>query len=297
MFGAPRLPLASGRHRARLRPSLGLTRSRIARPPALVCDAVQFASGANLSDADTSCLTRAGGLTGAADAYAGVCSAWVDPNDASLTDCKLLVGVTAVLGTTSIFSWIFQSNDSNHTHKLLFKDGGGAGIGNPSYSNVPGATRGSGWIHVCACWDLAHGFVDFFTNGVRDSVGFGALTPLAANSPPADFTGGDWFVNRSDDVGINQVSGFGLAELYFAPGDFINLRLPENMRRLRTPSGKPANLGKNGELVTGRQPAIYMHTDDGESATNFQLNKGYGGAFGSTLNGQTFATASTSPSD
>lgn len=287
-------------------PSLGLKASRRAAPPGLIVDAVQFASGANLSNADSSRLARGAALTGVADTHRGILSAWVDPNAATLTDCNMLYGAPTIGSVTRSLAWSCQSNDANHTHKLQLWNAAGVSMAQFQYFNepsplIPGGpvwVRSAGFAHFAAAWDLARGYCELFFQGRPEVfIPFNVVRTLVANPDPVGYSAAlDWGVNAAID-GINQLSGYGLAELYFAPGDFLDLRQADNMRRLITPTGKPANLGKNGELVTGRQPAIYMHLDDGETTNNFQANKGYAGAFTLTLNGQTYATSSVSPSD
>ncbi len=91
--------------------------------------------------------------------------------------------------------------------------------------------------------------------------------------------------------GYGQCIAGDISDWWFAPGQFVDWSNPANMAKVRDPiTGKPVNLGANGELVTGIAPAIFFSGD----ATGFATNKGTGGAF--SLTGA-LTNASTSPSD
>lgn len=107
-----------------------------------------------------------------------------------------------------------------------------------------------------------------------------------------DFPGmNDWSVGMEPDLGSKMNAR--LAELWFAPGFYIDFSVEANRRLFRSESGKPVNLGSDGS-APGVQPAIYLHLDDGEAPANFALNRGYGGDFNIT---GTLTTAASSPSD
>ena len=102
-----------------------------------------------------------------------------------------------------------------------------------------------------------------------------------------DFTVADWAIGANPD-GNNKLVG-DLAELWFAPGVYIDLSVVANRRKFRTAAGKPAYLGPTGAIPTGTAPLIYM---SGATAS-WESNNGTGGGF--TEHGA-LADASISPS-
>ena len=80
-----------------------------------------------------------------------------------------------------------------------------------------------------------------------------------------------------------------MAELWYAPGVYIDLSVVANQRKFRTAAGKPAYLGPTGAIPTGTDPLVYM---SGVTAT-WKTNKGTGGGF--TEHGA-LADAGTTPS-
>lgn len=81
-----------------------------------------------------------------------------------------------------------------------------------------------------------------------------------------------------------------MADVYFAPGQFLDLTVEANRRKFIDANGKPVDLGADGSTPTGTAPAVFFSGD----ASGFATNKGTGGAF--TLTGS-LTNASTSPSD
>lgn len=69
-----------------------------------------------------------------------------------------------------------------------------------------------------------------------------------------------------------------LREFMWWPGVFIDWTSPANLAKVYS-SGAPVNVGNNGELVTGTQPAIYLSLRTGESAGAFLANRGTGGSY------------------
>ena len=107
-----------------------------------------------------------------------------------------------------------------------------------------------------------------------------------------DYTKEDCVVGAQGD-GTFKFDGC-LAELYFAPGQYLDFSIVANRRKFISASGKPIQLGRRGELPTGTAPLVYQHLDKGEAVANFATNRGPGGDF--TITG-TPDTGSTSPSD
>lgn len=148
---------------------------------------------------------------------------------------------------------------------------------------VAGAT----WRHLLASWDLASaGASHLYINDVSDK------NELVFTNDTIDYTLGDFGVGAGTAGGA-KTNGC-LAEVYFAPGQYLNFADSSNRRKFITVEGYPANLGSDGATPTGTAPAVYLHLDDAEAVANFATNRGSGGNF--TITG-TLDTGSTSPSD
>lgn len=74
--------------------------------------------------------------------------------------------------------------------------------------------------------------------------------------------------------GIHKYSG-DAAELYLAPGRYLDFTVTANRRKFFDANGRPVNKGNNGSIPTGSQPLIYLSGNK----SNFHKNKGYGGDF------------------
>ena len=98
----------------------------------------------------------------------------------------------------------------------------------------------------------------------------------------------DWGVGGLPD-GTLKLDG-SIAELWFAPGVYIDLSVEENRRKFITDALRPANLGSDGSTPTGSAPLIYLSG----ATSSWHTNKGTGGGF--TENGD-LTDSTSSPSD
>lgn len=90
-----------------------------------------------------------------------------------------------------------------------------------------------------------------------------------------------------------------LADLYFAPGQYLDMSIAANRRKFIDASGYPVDLGADGSTPTGAAPAVFMHLSKTEAPNDFAINRGPGGNFVFTPAGlyTTLGTASSSPTD
>lgn len=153
--------------------------------------------------------------------------------------------------------------------------------------STPSSFGTGSWNHMLASWDLAAGVAHLYVNDV--DVKAAGATITNATIPWASFTqyevGGEAAAVSYDG---------GIAELYFAPGQYIDLSVTNNRRLFINPSLKPANLGATGSSPTGSAPSIYLHLADAEAPANFATNRTGNGNF--TITG-TLTTYASSPSD
>lgn len=131
----------------------------------------------------------------------------------------------------------------------------------------------AGWIHVAASWDLGTpGAAHLYVNDLPD------CTIITFTDDTLDYTSGSWFTGSA---GANRWSGL-LAEVYWAPGQYLDLSALAHRRRFIQSNGRPTPLGVFGQLPTGIPPAVFHHLSPGEDFNNFAINRGTGGAYSIT---------------
>lgn len=238
-------------------------------PPLRVVDGADF-------DGTNDYMARGADLTGAADSKIGILSAWIRL-DAGDGDQLLILDYPAGFRLERRFtSNKFRITGRDVFDTILF-----------TAETTSAYTASSSWLHVLSSWDVNVPTYAIYVNDVLD-------TPAPTGSPGAalDLTEGNVWVGCN----FNQLARMNgaIADLYFAPGQYLDFSLVSNRRKFISASGKPVHLGTNGSLPTGTAPIMYHHIDDGEAVANFATNRGTGGNF--TITG-TLDTASSSPSD
>jgi hypothetical protein len=159
------------------------------------------------------------------------------------------------------------------------------------------ATSGAGindgvWHHIALSLDTNFGAGSRVINLAVDGGSVAMMPSLDTGSAfQIPLAGKALVVGK--DASSNMYDG-DLAEVYFAPGHYLDITQAANNQKFRDTNGKPVDLGAAGSTPTGTAPLVYLHIDNGEAAANFALNAGSGGDF--TVNGA-LATAASSPSD
>lgn len=236
--------------------------------PLRIVDAADF-------DGTNDFMARGADLTGNADSKKGLVSIWYRPDAGNNID--LLIYNTSGFGVV----WYDGGAD-----KFFFAFYNSAAT--PLLQMGTASTYAAlSWYHVLASWDLAASATHLYINDVSDkSVSTGPVNDTI------DYTRTNYFIGGT--TGPTDCADGQIAEVYFAPGQYLDLSLVANRRRFISGSGKPVHLGTNGSLPTGTAPLVYQHIDDGEAVANFATNRGTGGDF--TITG-TLSTGSNSPSD
>jgi len=67
-----------------------------------------------------------------------------------------------------------------------------------------------------------------------------------------------------------------IAELYYAPNQFIDFDIESNRRLFLNADGTPVDLGADGSTPTGSKPITYLSLREGEGAEQFAVNRGIG---------------------
>ena len=220
--------------------------------------------------------TRGAGLTGAADSKTGIFSAWIRID--SDTPAMFIFGSV---------NFRFQVSYDDATDKFEVYGITAAAATALELRTASTYTSGATWRHLLVAWDVATAALHLYMNDVSDLDGGSTSSNLTI-----DYTETDWAVG-AETTGSSKFNGC-LAELYFAPGQYLDLSVEANRRKFINFDGKPAHLGSTGATPTGVQPLVYLHIDPAETPANFAANHGSGGNF--TVTG-TLTAGSTSPSD
>ena len=238
--------------------------------PMIVVDSADF-------DGTNDWMTRGAGLTGAADSKKGIFSVWLrlDGGD----------GVGLYIAAMPSNKLIIRRGFATDTFVIVATN---SAPNNILDMNTAGAyLAGATWLHLLASWDLATaGARHIYVNDVAD------LSVNVFTDDTIDYTETDFFVGSSSAAGANLFNGC-IAELYFAPGQYLDFSIVSNRRKFISASGKPVYLGTTGAVPTGTAPLVYQHLDDAEAVADFATNRGTGGDF--TITG-TLVTGSDSPS-
>ena len=205
---------------------------------------------------DTQYLTRGAGLTGVSDSQTLIFSALVKSDN-----------------TTSYRRVFSNSTGGQHitlqraTGQAQFQFFGANAAGVRVFLGYSGNfTDDYDWHHVLASVDLSIPKIHYYIDDVLNNV-----APVQINDT-IDFTHTDWIVGANDGGG-NPWNG-GIAQLYFAPGQFLDFSVVSNRRLFISASGKPVSLGMDGSKPTGTAPAIFLRR-----RKNFGTNFGTGGDF------------------
>lgn len=240
----------------------------------LGCDSADF-------DGTNDFMTRGAGLTNAADSKSGIFSCWVriDGGDGAI---RRIWGSSASAGGAIDFFRIALL--AANTFQVVGDNSVGTAI--LVQESDTAYLAGTTWRHLLLSWDLATAAVHLYVNDVEDAGAGPTLT-----NDTIDYTSGDSSVGGNPD-GNAKLDGC-LAELYFAPGQYLDFSLVANRRKFISANGKPVSLGSDGSFPTGTAPIAYFHLNDGQAVANFASNKGSGGDFSIT---GTLTTGTTSPS-
>jgi len=248
--------------------------------------AILFAGAENLIGVDAAdfdgvndYMLRGAGLTGASNSKSGIFSVWArfdGGNGAQLNFMSQTVADAVLIARAVSGAIAIQGTNSAPTVILS--------IETASTGYVASAT----WYHMLAAWDLAvPGSGRIYVNDVSDYAENLYTNDTINYAGPTNFSVG------ASTAGAQKFNGC-LAELYFAPGQYLDFSVVANRRKFISAGRRPIFLGTNGSLPTGTAPLIYKHLADAEAVANFATNRGTGGNF--TITG-ILVTASTSPSD
>lgn len=231
----------------------------------------------------TDLLDRGGNLTSIADSKTGILSMWVRRDQTASAETLFVTWASAAANIIQ-FSILASGSSSQTQLRLRMTDGNDV-----TFNSSSGLTSTATWYHLLLSWQLASSSV--FQEYIDDVDASG--TPSGAADLAVDYDAADSCRVCDDRFASTSFDGC-VAELYFAPGQYLDFSVEANRRKFIDASGKPVDLGSDGSTPTGSQPILYLHLDDAEAVANFATNAGTGGNF--TITG-TLATCASSPSD
>ena len=223
-------------------------------------------------DGSNDYLTRGADLTGIADSKSGIFSCWLrlDGNDGALQ--------TILANLLSSARFVVTRTSANK-FRILGKNAAGTTILDQATTATYLASAKH--IHILAAWDLATTTAQIYINDTAD------VTSTTKTNDTLDYVTAtpNWSIGSETD-GTNKIYG-SVAELYFAPGQYLDFSTESNRRKFIDAAGLPVSLGADGSTPTGSAPAIYLKGD----YTGFGTNSGSGGNF--TVNGALEKASST----
>ena len=239
--------------------------------PLIVVDSAKF-------DGSSAFLSRGSAFTGEADSKQGIFSCWTRLDGGNGVELEI---VETTDGANE--GVVFYRSSANKFTILAYNSSGTVVLLTQTSSTY---TSGSTWRHFLSSWDLAAGVSNLYINDVSDQ------SVTTRTDDTIDYT--------KTICGIGALPGGGskfngcMAELYFAPGQYLDFSVAINRRKFISSSGKPVALGTTGASPTGTVPLIYLHLDDGETASHFATNRTGNGDLGAT---GSLTTGTSSPSD
>jgi len=238
-----------------------------------IADALNF-------DGSTDYLRRTSDLTGQADGRLGILSFWLRMQGGDSTDMYIYEHISPFA-----FPIYRGSGGNNKVGISMQQDSGYVRYKSRTLTSI---TVSSGWCHILASWNTNTSTSNLYLNDADDEdTGYAVDTNEVLNYTHPTHTVG------ASSTQILKFNG-DLFDFYYNTFEYLDITQEANRRKFISAAGKPVFLGDNGELPTGTSPILFLHLDDGETASNFAINAGTGGNF--TVNG-TPITATTSPTD
>ncbi len=188
---------------------------------------------------------------------------------------------------TNALIWNFSNNDdvnSQYTVQYL-------------YSDFPGYPDFSGWHHFLFSWDMDQAglqIVQFYYDGI--AIPPRPTWPKTFGIMPFTIHYGDPGFGGFDEWTIGNYDTMGLAEYYFAPGQYLDFSDSVNLLKYRSVDGKPISLGIDGSLPTGVVPILYL-TISHDETDPAQFLSNASGAGSLTMSMQPLTIFTPSPTD
>ena len=217
-----------------------------------VANAVEF-------DGISDSYDRTSALTGVSDSKLFTCVVWIDPKAAAtgvIWQSNAFPLTNGLSWFANFFRWDLEQTD-----------------GTSVFTADTGTLSLNAWYPILFSVDLGNTLFNWY-HGDTDL----GITPSPFTDAEIDWESITTHRIGEATNGSNDFTGC-MAELWFAPGVYIDFSVEANRRKFIDANGKPVSLGDNGELPTETAPLIYLNN----AASTFGTNKGSGGNF--TLTG------------
>lgn len=213
-------------------------------------------------------LARGAQLTGATNSILGTFVVWLrlDINGDGVQS-HIFSPASALAGTTA--RGLRLRKDAGNTFTVLGTDAGSTTV--LSVSTTTTYTGSSTWLCIMGSFDLSNSSKrHLYINDVNKLQTITTYTNTAIGNQQPDFGVGDLPGGTTPFFGR-------MAELWYAPGVYIDFSVEENRRMFITGNLDPTYLGSNGELPTGTSPLVYLRLLSTDPVNSFILNRGTGG--------------------
>ena len=226
-------------------------------------------------DGDTNTIERAAALAGVAESPVGMFSLW-----------RKAAGTRRLVDNGNFLISQFGGGDGL---SLYAENSDASEYVDASFD--PAGFNDNAWHNLLMAWDADHVIGERVYQFYLDDVSLSPSAPDDSDNPCIiDYTAANWAILVGGSIFNMTDFEFDVADLFFAPGQYLDLSVEANRRKFISADGKPVDLGADGSTPTGTAPAVFFSGD----ATGFASNKGSGGAFVFT---GALANAPTSPSD
>lgn len=175
-----------------------------------------------------------------------------------------------ILGFGNSNNYMFRGNASPGNFIIQFSNSAGTAI---LQMTVNSALPSNVYSHIAIAVDLANSANRaVMVNRAAASVSWATYTN--DNIDFARSSGSVQLGNGATSTSTTKYSGE-MQNVYFAPGQWIDITNTTNLNKLVATDGTPVSVGATGSLLTGTAPAFYFEGN----ASNFGTNKGNGGTF------------------
>lgn len=241
-----------------------MTAGVVASGSAYLANAVDFLP-ANSPD-----VTKSGAFTGAVNSAKGIISFWFRLDGSDANELTIL----------RIPSTTYVAFEVSRTVGNKIKINGKNTSGGTSLLDVTSNSTflaGISWHHVICAWDLSTSALQLYIDNASDV----ASVSLSVG----DIGYASSITTMQIGNGAAVYDGC-LAELYFAPDQYLDISVAANREKWISSAGSYQFLGNNGSLPTGTAPIMYMKNP----FDTYGVNSGSGGDF--TVTGTLIACSS-----
>ena len=260
--------------------------------------AVLAAVGPNLKfctssdfDGTNDYVSRGAQLTGVADSKIGIFSAWFRIDSFGGNEYLLSHADT---GATGSHFGVRLDPGGSAAVNIFARNGANASICELGSTFLGGSITTGVWHHLILEWAMTRAPSSPVVGYLDDSALI--FTVTTATDDTIDYTKNNCFIGALANANF-KFNGC-LAEMYYAPGQSLDLTVTANRRKFTAyGSLRPLFLGLDGSLPTGTQPIVYIPFLGSYANATAVVNLGSGGNFTATADAGGITAGSSNPSD